>query len=124
MNRKLHRVLDEIQKTEGKIAEWQEHLNGLNAQRKLLEDAEIIKSVRSMKLGSRELLAVLEGVQDGTIILSKNHETGGTLEGDADIESPNWTETAGYEAENLTAENRTPEDTALESEDLINEREN
>ena len=69
MNRKLHRVLDEIQKTEDKIAAWQEHLDELNTQRELLENAEIIKSVRSMKLGSRELLAVLEGVQDGTVIL-------------------------------------------------------
>lgn len=69
-------------------------------------------------------MAVLEGVQDGTIILSKNHETGENLEENVNIEALNKTETAGYEAENLTAENRTPEDTALESEDLINEREN
>ena len=29
MNRKLHRVLEEIRKTEKKIAEWQEHLKEL-----------------------------------------------------------------------------------------------
>ncbi len=123
MNRKLHRVLDEIQKTEDKIAAWQEHLDELNTQRELLENAEIIKSVRSMKLGSRELLAVLEGVQDGTVILSEKQGTGGNPEGDGNTESLNWTETAGYEAEELTVENRMPEDTALESEDL-NESEN
>ena len=46
MNKKLHRVLDEIQKTEEKIAAWQEHLGELNVQKEMLEDAEIIKSVR------------------------------------------------------------------------------
>lgn len=124
MNRKLHRVLDEIQKTERKIAVWQEHLNELNAQKELLEDAEIIKSVRSMKLGSRELLAVLEGVQDGTIILSENRETSGDPGVDGNAESMNQTETMDNGAADLAAENRMPEGTALESEDLVNETEN
>ena len=44
MNKKLRRVLDEIQKTEKKIAAWQEHLGELNVQKEMLEDAEIIKS--------------------------------------------------------------------------------
>ncbi len=124
MNRKLHRVLDEIQKTEGKIAVWQEHLSELNAQKELLEDAEIIKSVRSMKLGSRELLAVLEGVQNGTIILSENRETSGQSGVDGNAESVNQTEIVDNGAADLAAENRMPEDMALESEDLVNEIEN
>ncbi len=124
MNRKLHRVLDEIQKTEGKIAVWQEHLSELNAQKELLEDAEIIKSVRSMKLGSRELLAVLEGVQNGTIILSENRETSGESGVDGNAEFVNQTEIVDNGAADLAAENRMPEDMALESEDLVNEIEN
>lgn len=59
MNVKLVRLLDEIQKTEEKIAAWQEHLKELNMRRKQMEDAEIIKGIRSMKLGSREMLALL-----------------------------------------------------------------
>lgn len=59
MNMKLKKVLDEIQKTEERITEWQEHLRELNIRKKQLEDAEIIKSIRSMKLNSRELLVVL-----------------------------------------------------------------
>ncbi len=124
MNRKLHRVLDEIQKTEGKIAVWQEHLSELNAQKELLEDAEIIKSVRSMKLGSRELLAVLEGVQNGTIILSENRETSGESGVDGNAESVNQTEIVDNGAADLAVENRMPEGTALESEGFINETEN
>lgn len=67
MNVKLVRILDEIQKTEEKIAAWQEHLKELNMRRKQMEDAEIIKGIRSMKLGSREMLALLDGIQDGTV---------------------------------------------------------
>ena len=67
MNVKLVRLLDEIQKTEEKIAAWQEHLKELNMRRKQMEDAEIIKGIRSMKLGSREMLALLDGIQDGTV---------------------------------------------------------
>lgn len=67
MNTKLSRVLDEIAKTEEKIAVWQEHLEELNIRRKQLEDAEIIKTVRSMKLGSRDMLAFLESIQNGML---------------------------------------------------------
>ena len=39
MNTKLSRVLDEIAKTEEKIAVWQEHLEELNIRKKQLEDS-------------------------------------------------------------------------------------
>ena len=67
MNRKLHRVLDEIRKTENKIAEWQEHLKELNLLAEQLENEEIIKTIRSMKLDSRRMLELLEGIQEGTV---------------------------------------------------------
>ena len=52
MNRKLHRVLEEIQRTEKKIAEWQEHLKELKLLAEQLENQEIVKTIRSMKLDS------------------------------------------------------------------------
>lgn len=67
---KLKKILDEIQKTEERIAEWQEHLRELNVRKKQMEDMEIIKSIRSMKLDSRSLLKVLDGIQKGTMIFS------------------------------------------------------
>ena len=129
MNKKLHRVLDEIQKTEEKIAAWQEHLG---------EDAEIIKSVRSMRLGSRELLSVLEGVQNGTVILSEKPEmtedsgSAESMEPESRAESTESTEeTAENQAvtdENIaggfSAEQGLPEGTAMEREDFDNENEN
>ena len=40
---------------------------GAEYQEKQLEDAEIIKSIRSMKLESREMLTFLENIQNGTV---------------------------------------------------------
>ena len=132
MNKKLHRVLDEIQKTEEKIAAWQEHLGELNVQKEMLEDAEIIKSVRSMRLGSRELLAVLEGVQNGTVILSERPEMTDDSDIDGSTESGNLseitentaktmgnrTEAAENTEEGFSVEQGLPEDAAAERKDF------
>ena len=42
MNMRLKKVLDDIQKTENKILELQEHVRQLRIQKKQMEDAEII----------------------------------------------------------------------------------
>lgn len=134
MNKKLHRVLDEIQKTEEKISAWQEHLGELNIQKEMLEDAEIIKSVRSMRLGSRELLSVLEGVQNGTVVLSEKPEMTDDSDSDKGTEPENPTEsaedmdmaemtgnqveTAENTADGLSAEQGLPEGAAAEREDF------
>ncbi len=138
MNKKLHRVLDEIQKTEEKIVAWQEHLGELNVQKEMLEDAEIIKSVRSMRLNSRELLSVLEGVQNGTVILSEKPEMADDS-GSAESMEPenraeltesteetveNQAETADNIAGGFSAEQGLPEGTAMERKDFDNENEN
>ena len=132
MNKKLHRILNEIQKTEEKIAAWQEHLGELNVQKEMLEDAEIIKSVRSMRLGSRELLAVLEGVQNGTVILSERPEMtddsdidGSTEPGNLSEITENTAETMGNRTdaaenteEGFSVEQGLPEDAAAERKDF------
>ena len=132
MNKKLHRILNEIQKTEEKIAAWQEHLGELNIQKEMLEDAEIIKSVRSMRLGSRELLAVLEGVQNGTVILSERPEMTDDSDIDGSTESGNLseitentaktmgnrTEAAENTEEGFSVEQGLPEDAAAERKDF------
>ena len=48
MNMKLKKLLNDIQKTEDKIAELQEHLKRQNTLKQQMEDMEIIKSFRSM----------------------------------------------------------------------------
>lgn len=74
INKKLLRVLDEIQKAEEKIAQWQRHVEELNILKKQLENDEIVKSIRSVKLESRELLGVLSDIQDGVIVLPTDND--------------------------------------------------
>ena len=69
MNMKLKKLLNDIQKTEDKIAELQEHLKRQNTLRQQMEDIEIVKSFRSMKLDSRRMLELLEGLQEGSVCL-------------------------------------------------------
>lgn len=79
MNMKLKKLLNDIQKTEDKIAELQEHLKRQNTLRQQMEDIEIVKSFRSMKLDSRSLLVLLDGIQKGTVTIQMD-EDGITVE--------------------------------------------
>ena len=74
MNMRLKKVLDEIQKTEDKILELQEYVKKLKIQKKQMEDAEIIKAIRSMKMDSREMLTFLDGIQNGTVTMQFDEE--------------------------------------------------
>ena len=67
-------VLDDIQKTENKILELQEHVRQLRIQKKQMEDAEIIKAIRSMKMDSRKMLTFLDGIQNGTVTMQFDEE--------------------------------------------------
>lgn len=78
MNRKLLRVLDEIDKTEAKIAEWQNHLASLHEQRVQLEEKEIVRAVRAMGMTSRELVAAVDGIYAGKLTLAEIPGTGGS----------------------------------------------
>ena len=74
MNMRLKKVLDDIQKTEDKILELQEYVKKLKTQKKQMEDAEIIKAIRSMKMDSREMLTFLDGIQNGTVTMQFDEE--------------------------------------------------
>ena len=74
MNMRLKKVLDDIQKTEDKILELQEYVKKLKIQKKQMEDAEIIKAIRSMKMDSREMLTFLDGIQNGTVTMPVDEE--------------------------------------------------
>ena len=107
MNTKLNRILDEIKRTEEKIAAWQEHLEELNVRKKQLEDAEIIKSIRSMKLDSREMLLFLENIQNGTVTV-RQEQSGQAAGQDGNVQE---------ETENIGK----PEKAPAEREDRENE---
>ena len=67
MNIKLKRVIEEIEKIEKKVSEWQDQLKALRQQRKQLEDQEIIRSIRSMQMSGTDMLELLDGIQNGNI---------------------------------------------------------
>ena len=71
---RLKKVLDDIQKTEDKILELQEYVKKLKIQKNQMEDAEIIKAIRSMKMDSREMLTFLDGIQNGTVTMQFDEE--------------------------------------------------
>ena len=78
-----------------------------------------------MRLGSRELLAVLEGVQNGTVILSEKPEMtddsnidGSTEPGNLSEITENTAETAENTAEGFSAGQGLPEDAAAERKDF------
>lgn len=67
MNKKLKRLIDEEERTAARIEELQSRLKEIRIARKLEEDQEIVRSIRTMKLGARELLSLLTGIQDGSV---------------------------------------------------------
>lgn len=77
MNKKIKRYLDEIEKTEKKIVDLQQYLKGLRTALKQEENNEMIKSIRGMKLDSKELFDLLNGIQDGSVKFQVNSETDG-----------------------------------------------
>ena len=80
MNKKLSRLIEDEEITMAKIDELQKHLKDVRTARKQEEDQEIIRSVRARKLGSRALLELLEGIQDGRIVIEppSDPESNGT----------------------------------------------
>ena len=65
MSKKLKKFLNDAEKTESKIAELEEYLRNVRAAQKKEEDNEIVRAIRSTKLGGRDLLALLENIQAG-----------------------------------------------------------
>lgn len=65
--KKLKKFLNDAEKTESKIAELEEYLRNVRAAQKKEEDNEIVRAIRSTKLGGRDLLALLENIQAGNV---------------------------------------------------------
>ena len=84
------KYLDEAEKTEQQIAELEERLRTIRAAQKKEEDSEIIRAIRSTKMGGRELLALLDNIQAGNVTFltavnnaSEEAETEEAIEKDA-----------------------------------------
>lgn len=85
MSKKLKKFLNDAEKTESKIAELEEYLRNVRAAQKKEEDNEIVRAIRSTKLGGRDLLALLENIQAGNVTFQTtvNNENKTSEEGES-----------------------------------------
>ena len=67
MSKRLKRLIEDEERTIAKIEELQEHQKEIRIARKQEEDQEIVRSIRTMKLGARELLALISVIQYGSV---------------------------------------------------------
>ena len=75
MNRKIKKYLDEIEKTEKKIADLEMYLKGVRSALKEEENNEMIKSIRVRNEKGQDLFDLLNGIQDGTISFVASRES-------------------------------------------------
>ena len=103
MSKRQRRLIEEEEKALKKISELQEYVKELRDARKKEEDVEILRTLRSLKLGAWDLYNLLTGIQEGTVDMvarppapespeetSSAEETDGDLqEGTADSDNEN-----------------------------------
>ena len=68
-------LLDEIAKTEKKIADLQQYLRGVQAALKQEEDNEMIRCIRGMKMDNDQLYDLLDGIQSGKVKFQVSRES-------------------------------------------------
>ena len=81
MNKKIKRYLEEIEKTEKKIADLQQYLKGIKSALKEEENNEMIRAIRGMKLEGKDLLQFLDGLKDGNVRFEVGKKTDGSGKG-------------------------------------------
>ena len=113
MSKKLSRYLKDIEKTEKKMAELKAHLEAVRQSQKADEDAEIVRSIRSMNVKGWDLLRLLDSIQNGTVELRPVEPAGnsGALNEDDTPET-----LPDFDGEETGLYNQTP-DEASESEE-------
>ena len=65
LSKRLKRLIEDEERTMAKLEELQTHLKEVRIARKHEEDQEIVR--RTMKLGARDLMELLYGIQSGSI---------------------------------------------------------
>ncbi len=78
MSSKMKKLLLEIDKTKGKLSEYQMRLRELERQKTELENTEIVELIRSTKMNTSELATFLEAFREkgeAPFLMSKQEET-------------------------------------------------
>ncbi len=77
---KIERIDQEIEKTREKIAEYQEKLKTLEAQKTEAENLEIVQMVRALRMTPAQLNAMLSGgMNHGRVLMTINEQEENSL---------------------------------------------
>lgn len=77
MSSKMKKLLLEIEKTKGKVSEYQMRLRELERQKTELENTEIVELIRSTKMNTSELATFLEAFREkgeASFLMTKQEE--------------------------------------------------
>lgn len=88
MGPRLERAIAEVERIDRKILTYQEQKKAAAARLRQVENEEIIRSVRSLKLDGRELAGLLKGLQEGTARFTGTGAGGRKQEGAAGGAAP------------------------------------
>lgn len=100
--RKLKRLIEAEERIESRIAQLQEELKSVRESKRKEEELEMVRSIRSLKLGGRELFNLLEGIQDGSVSLEPQPPEGDGQE--EDTAGRDSAESAGETENRLSSE--------------------
>ena len=78
MSSKMKKLLLDIEKTKGKLSEYQMRLRELEQQKTELENTEIVELIRSTKMNTSELASFLKAFREKSeapFLMSKQEET-------------------------------------------------
>ncbi len=74
MSLRLERAIDEVERVDRKILMYQNLKKEALTRLKQTENEEIVKSVRSMHLNRRQILELVKGIQEGTLVITQKKE--------------------------------------------------
>ena len=76
---RLERANDEVDRIERKIMMYQEQKKAALERRKKVEDEEIVRGIRMLKLDRKGLFKLLKGLEDGSVEFSDVVDAKGTI---------------------------------------------
>lgn len=113
MSKKLDRIGMNEKRAETQLAAINEHLEQLRIRRKQIEDEEILRVIRGLKLGRDELPDFLDGIESGRFVISVEDED---VVSEADSEEE---DADSYEDSDADDYLIAPEDEGADRDDLI-----
>lgn len=115
MGSRIERAIDDIDRMEQKLLLIQNQKKEAQARLKLVENEEIIRTIRQLKLGHRQLASLLDGLNEGTVSFSdvqaaveengtENHTSDASSIQDSNADMDGGNTSAGTESDDASSE--------------------